>query len=645
MNNRQREIIIQLLKNQGQPILVDEIAKKMGCSEKTVRNDLKSIETILDKFEKTTLIRKPGLGVFIVVEKEDEHRLYSELQLTALVSDVDEEQIRMMDITYELLMSKKPLTLHYVAKKLFVSHQVLKSDLERIEKWLKTFDLELVVKQKVGLYITGSEVDKRRCLANLSLLIRKKKDHPSYLKETFSPYEIQIVEEELVKLQQSHSLFYTDETNERLILHILVAVRRLKLGHTISYSEISMKGVKERDEFEWSKKLLKKFEIPFVIFFPEQEIAYFTLQLIGAKRRYTEHPVSTPSPQIGDLDLQAIMRDLVNGVAENTGIEFQKDAALSEGLFLHLYSAVNRITYGLSMKNPLLDDIKRKYPYLFNGIMSVLFDMSKVYKLIIPEEEAAYLTIHFQASVERMQGRKTVLPQVIIVCHLGIGMSRLLQVRTEEKVKGLDVIGCIAKAELKEFLKNHKVDFIISTVDLPNSHIPYVVINPLFDEEDQNKVKDMVKDYNVEKKRSVLSTLVKEDLFFAKQAYTHRYKAIEDICNVMYEKGYVTKEYAQSAIARERASSTAIGFRVSIPHGDPTLIRRPVIAIATCQDPLEWGNEMVSLLFLIAMPQYTHKETKALFKELSNISQDPVLIEKLVSEETFEGFCELLNGK
>ena len=57
--------------------------------------------------------------------------------------------------------------------------------------------------------------------------------------------------------------------------------------------------------------------------------------------------------------------------------------------------------------------------YMFHTVVDVLEDMNQSFSLSIPEEEAAYLTLHFQAAIERMNGISQTKKKAIIVCHMG----------------------------------------------------------------------------------------------------------------------------------------------------------------------------------------------------------------------------------
>lgn len=104
----------------------------------------------------------------------------------------------------------------------------------------------------------------------------------------------------------------------------------------------------------------------------------------------------------------------------------------------------------------MLNDIKKMYPYLFHIVIDALEDINQTFSLSIPEEEAAYLTLHFQAAIERFSYGKDKHKKAIIVCHMGIGMSQLLRTKIERKFHQIAVMDCIAKADLADYTARYK---------------------------------------------------------------------------------------------------------------------------------------------------------------------------------------------
>lgn len=645
MNKRQQEILQFLLSESNEYLLVQELADRIGCSEKTIRNDFKVIEEYVEKHSDALLIRRPGLGVCLEITDYDKSSLFNKLY--AIKQDIgyasDEE--RLLQIAYSLLMNVKPVTVQELAEQYFVNRATVKKDLDRIETWLEELGLDLVVKQRIGLTVESDERSKRKALAKLSDLIHNRELMNQFIKKQFLYHEIKFVMTELKALQKRYATFFTDDTLENLLLHTLIMVRRMKLKQPISMSKDDLNIVRETKEYGWALDFLTRLEFVFTVHFTEEEIAYLAIHILGGKFRYQDE-WERDKLNVSNPVRSQVVSHLIGRMSKLNEIDFGEDPFLLEGLQMHLYTTLNRLQYNLSVSNPMLHEIKRMYPYMFDMLIHELDDINQSLSLQIPEEEAAYLTLHFQAAMERLSDKK-VSKNVIIVCHMGIGMSQLLRTKIERKFRHVHVLDCIAKSDLEEYLmKNKKVELIISTIDLPQLNIPHFVVSPLLERSEESKLEEFMKKLDEipsnGNKDFVLLDYTTPFLVFLQQEVEHRYELIEKLARSLYEKGYVEKEYIENAIARDRMSATTIGAGVAIPHGSPKLIKESVIAVATLREPLDWGVEKVSLVFMLAVKSDGKEVTKQLFHELSFISEQPVFVQKLIKEKNIMKFLSYL---
>ncbi|RLQ93795.1 BglG family transcription antiterminator [Falsibacillus albus] len=640
MNQRQRAILRQLLANKGEPVLVQDLAVMAGCSEKTIRNDFHAIQGRLSENTSIKLVRKPGVGVFLEGNEIEEGKLFEELNSFPHINKADEGS-RAVDIAFQLIMSSEPLTLEQLAAKHFVNKAVIKKDLDGIEKWLREMNLMLAARQKVGIQVTGLEKDRRKALANLPALIHS--STLNLLKEKFSSYEMDIVQTELKDLQQKYSLSFTDETMEHLLIHVLFLIKRTKLKYPITISPHEHERIKEKMEYQWAKHFLRKLEIIFIVHFPEEEIIYLALHFLGSKQRYQSDKVEHPEgPELVPF--------LIKKMSEATSLSFELDQALIDGLSVHITPVLNRLNYGLAVSNPMLNDIKKMYPYIFDVVMTVIDEANNVFSLQIPEEEGAYLTLHFQTSIERLQKRDGRMKEVVIVCHMGIGMSQLLRTKLERKFHSIRVIDCIGKLELLSFIKKYPVDFVISTIDLKGlKDTPYIVVSPLLDVVEEQQLGHFIEQLSRTEsevgKKSVMSAFLEPDLIFLDCNVEHPYELIEFMAEALVKRGYVGKDYPHSALSRERMSATTIGSGIAIPHGSPKMVHSSVIAAAALKKPLKWGTELVSLVFMIAIRPDEKDKTKDLFRELSELTERPEVVQAAVHEMDQKIFLEHLLKK
>ncbi|MGN4292877.1 BglG family transcription antiterminator [Bacillus cereus group sp. MYBK87-2] len=645
MNKRQQEILQFLLSESNEYLLVQELADRIGCSEKTIRNDFKVIEEYVEKHSDALLIRRPGLGVCLEITDYDKSSLFNKLYAVKQDIGYASDEERLLQIAYSLLMNVKPVTVQELAEQYFVNRATIKKDLDRIETWLEELGLDLVVKQRIGLTVESDERSKRKALAKLSDLIHNRELMNEFIKKQFLYHEIEFVMTELKALQKRYATFFTDDTLENLLLHTLIMVRRMKLKQPISISKDDLNIVRETKEYGWTLDFLTRLEFVFTVHFTEEEIAYLAIHILGGKFRYQDE-WERNKLNVNNPMLSQVVSHLIGRMSKLNEIDFGEDPFLLEGLQMHLYTTLNRLQYNLSVSNPMLHEIKRMYPYMFDMLIHELDDMNQSLSLQIPEEEAAYLTLHFQAAMERLSDKK-VSKNVIIVCHMGIGMSQLLRTKIERKFRHVHVLDCIAKSDLEEYLmKNKKVELIISTIDLPQLNIPHFVVSPLLERSEESKLEEFMKKLDElpsnGNKDFVLLNYTTPFLVFLQQEVEHRYELIEKLARSLYEKGYVEKEYIENAIARDRMSATTIGAGVAIPHGNPKLIKESVIAVATLREPLDWGVEKVSLVFMLAVKSDGKEVTKQLFHELSFISEQPVFVQKLIEEKNIMKFLSYL---
>ncbi|PFJ09056.1 PTS sugar transporter subunit IIA [Bacillus cereus] len=646
MNKRQQEILYVLLSESEEHVLVQHLADQVGCSEKTIRNDFKVIEAYLDKYSSATLVRKPGLGVYLKSDEYEKADLFNKLYTAINPLSYESEEERVLQIAYSLLMNVKPVTLQDIASNFFVNRATIRRDLYKIEKWLERVGLALVSKQRVGLIVEGDEKNKRTALARLSDLIHNQEFTNQFIKKKFLYHEIEFVMNELKALQKRHSIFFTDDTLEGLLLHTLLMVRRMKLKQPISISKEELKIVQGIKEYEWTLEFLKKLEFIFSVHFAEEEIAYLTVHILGGKFRYQDKVWEGDKFIEDNPVLSEIVLYIMDRMSQLNETGFGNDQVLLEGLKVHLYTTLNRLNYKLAVSNPMLHDIKRMYPYMFDMLIHVIEEVNQLFSLHIPEEEAAYLTLHFQASIE-LSNDNGISKNVIIVCHMGIGMSRLLRTKIERKFRRVKVMDCIAKADLEEYLaKNQGVELIISTVALSELKIPHIIVSPLLDRVEEKKLEDFMKqldDLDIQgQSEFVMLQYTTPFLIFLQEESCHRYELIEKLAKTLCNKGYVTNEYAESAITREKMSATTIGAGIAIPHGHPKFIKQSVIGIATLKEPINWGTERVSLVFMLAVKSDGKEAMRQLFRELSFISQQPSFVQKLTKETNVIRFLSYL---
>src|SRR5699024_2644388 len=99
-----------------------------------------------------------------------------------------------------------------------------------------------------------------------------------------------------------------------------------------------------------------------------------------------------------------------------------------------------------------------------------------------------------------------------------------------------------------------------------------------------------------------------------------------------------------SVMQREQVSATSIGSGIALPHGNPKAVLQPVMAAAVLEDPLPWGDEWVSVVFLLATMNEEQNETKGVFGQLAVLSDKPEKITALQTASDPSDFLEKLHS-
>ncbi|NGY90095.1 PRD domain-containing protein [Bacillus megaterium] len=189
------------------------------------------------------------------------------------------------------------------------------------------------------------------------------------------------------------------------------------------------------------------------------------------------------------------INDVITTIADQTNL--QGDKELYTGLLMHIKPMVNRLKYQINIKNPLLEEIKHQYSATFGMTWLVCSIIERKLNVKVNEDEIGYVTLHFQAAIERCVGLK----RAIVVCPGGIGTSQLIANRIKRLIPQLEIAEVISLSRLSHFdLSN--IDFIISTVPLHIEVKPVITISSLVSEVDIKNINNFFWEDTFSKKRS-----------------------------------------------------------------------------------------------------------------------------------------------
>ncbi|WP_028986543.1 BglG family transcription antiterminator [Thermicanus aegyptius] len=642
-DNRKRKLLDLLLRTEEfYPVAF--FAEKLNVSEKTVRNDLKALESLFRKIPGSEFIKKPNRGILLKIPEENKDRLMTELRNSDFQAmDADGRKVYLL---YLLLFEERIYTLQELADRFYTSKSTIHHNLREIDKWLNKFDLRLIKRTNYGIKVEGNEKDWRRSMYEVieSLLANPNR---SVHYKWFGPIrdEIQFIKRILINISKDFHIPFAEVGIENLAIETYLMVKRVKEQKRIHLCSRDIIPLNSDWVYPIAQKLIDVLSTNYAIRFPKSEIDYLTCLILGTKLHlsedfYTANMLNKVVPS----QIASYSKALIEKVERFTHIQFVQDEMLQSGLTLHLFTAYHRLKFKLPIVNPMLEEIKQTYRYIFEAVFAAIPEMEEEAGVTISEDEVGYIVLHFQASLER---RKVESPKkrALVVCAHGIGSAQLLISKLRKSFPGIDILNAISVSSLTPMLEKERVDFIVSTVPLKDQKVPVVQVSPLLSPKEYEAIDRIVNGLN-ENRRVGKYPVFKEFLLqgiikVGVQADTPE-EVIRFLVQQLESIGAVSPRYLKSVLERERSSATAIGGGLAIPHGSPMEIITPMVALAKLSHPILWGREKVSLVLMLAITLEEQKKTQLLFEEIIHLIEDVDTLDCLRKSDEEEIFLNCL---
>lgn len=473
MNKRTVSMIHELCDSKENSL--EKFAEKFQVSQRTIRNDLNLINDLLkENFLGTVELMKGG----VIQIPEDFEKIRSILSGDDFYEYKLSKEERKKLVSAMLVNAAGFLTLSAIADALCVSRATIIGNLDEIKKFIRKSHLEVLSHPNKGLRVEGKESDKRIFLMSLADV------NPENLQQDMVQKQIHESEETerllgkiLHEQEHRHKSYLTDDSFGKIQLYLGIMVRRNSQGE---YVEVRSKRGN-------SKYLMAEDVIRYVcqychITSTEDEIQFLSELLVLA--RYMKQKDSDQNA----VKIQVLTRQFIEKVSEETGIDLNADYDLFENLSSHL-EAICAQTAVPGVSNPIIAELLRENVQIEQAVLKVFPLLCQYAGREIPETEAGYIAVHFCAAIERKKN-KEISFHVIVACHAGIGTSHLLLERLKKHFN-FQIIDIVSSHEAQS-LEAGVADFIISTVPLKACKLRYIIVSPLFTDEDYIRVGNLV---------------------------------------------------------------------------------------------------------------------------------------------------------
>lgn len=540
----------------------------------------------------------------------------------------------------DLLLRNDWITLDELASILFVSRASISNDLKRVEPVLERFGLSLEKRPHYGIRVTGSEMARRLCLAEGVVRdVTDSTQESATLERELDPL-MRTVSNTVEDVLRSENFSINSFSYQNLLVHLGIALMRIKGENYVPANDSLPSDIAGTREYEVAKKIAAAIQADMNVELPKGEIAYLAIHLAGKRVLGAGESLEEDRVVISDETWDVVSR-MLDAVWRSFRFDFREDIELRMNLARHIMPLSVRLTYNLHLDNPLLSDIKLRYPLAYSMAIDASTVLAEAYGSTPSEEECGYIALAFALALER---QKTEAPKkrLLVVCASGAGSARLLAYKMEEQFG--DQVDSITTCNVTRVpnIDFSTIDYVITTVPLPcEVPVPVREVTLFLNDSDRRRVRTLLEHGD----EGDLQGFFPRELFFNHCSFTTREEAIAFLCERAAAYTAMPQNLEELVWKREKAAPTAFGNGVALPHPIEAVSDTTFVTVLLMDMPVDWNGQPVQAVFFVNVSRNADTDLEVFYRAVAGMLNDASAIQKVVQDQDFDQLMRELNGK
>ncbi len=481
LNARQIEIIKQLFIN-TLPLDMKELIKIFNKSERTIRYDIQVVREFLGK-KGVRVELKNKIGFYIPIKYKYHYSKISEEleQIKKTHNSLGEDNEKIPLCLLYFLAQNKPVNMDHIVSSLYMS----RSSIFRLFQKFKLVYQDKMSIQLIstdGYEIVGEEKEIRHQAALILVNLLKGSysvDNwyhflPEYFKSVVSFDTLENIVKGLKKANATYGIWMSNNSFIYLLSYCLVGyVRNKNNQHEVMIDSNNKNYVID---------LLNSIKVN----------AYDTEEVKLLENVLSVQSINHMTDGVVGVPIQTAIDKIIKFLMSNSDkYKLKLDYALLRlDLEDHINGYINKKEKDFYIdENPLLKEIKDKYNFYYDIAIQCVKIFKEVTNIELSESEISYIAIYLYKN--RIEGSR-LNNRVLIVCATGKGSSNLLVTRIRNVFHNLEIVGHVSPFQIDESAYSNDIDFVISTIPLPESSLPVINISVILNKEDIQRILDFI---------------------------------------------------------------------------------------------------------------------------------------------------------
>lgn len=605
--------IVDILKNH-EYLKAGSIAKQLQISEKTVRVTIADINARSDQ---PVILSLKGKG----------YQLNPVIRMEDTSISLAEGDARQLSILCHILAGGGA-EYYGLADQFFISESTLEKDITVINAEIRKRFPHLLIKRKQNrLFLDGSEEEKRSILFNF---LMKELEEYSFdfvcIAHYFLQCDVISVKDTVLEFIRKEKILLKDIEIIYLILYASIIIERVKSSHLI------VKPVGILDKNSRSYRLCTRLELDNEVLLPEPEMGFICL--LFKDKLELDVPVQKEAK-----DDMGFLGEVLEEIYDKYNIDLRSDEEFRQNLMMHLMDLYHRAKTGQYISNPLVGDIKRAYPLIYDISVYLAIKVQEHFGVRLHEDEIGYISLHIGSTMNRKYTKRK---RIAIISPNRNAVSSFIENTLYQHLGHMaDILGTYSLFSGDE-IRVLKPDLIVTTTPVQESYsCPVFQCSNLITHQEIHKIKQILANQEFGDLENRLQLLHQFDdrLFYPLLELHSKEEVIHFLCNRLAELGYCDGQYETFVLERESIASTSFGNYIAIPHPVEMAALKSGIAVATLKNDVQWGENKVRIVFLFALSRQIMNLSlfyQVIAKSIDNGSR----MKELAKYTTFHSFIE-----
>lgn len=514
MNKRSCKILYELI-DKGKTPDINEFSKLFNVTTRTIRADINEINTFLEQLEFPT-IKTINDGLILIDREIDFTPVRLKLEKMGYYFYKMSPRERQSIIILFLVKEQRYVTMSELSETLYVSRQTIMSDIGEIKEMLKPHGIFIDSQVHKGVAIQFEERKLR------SLILKVLNEYSSNVRdrsifgrmiftEVSNSYSIDQISRWLHKTEEVMNLNLSDKGFHNLLLYFFIATNRISRNCALEKTEVKSEATDDA-ACQLARNLYTCFNSKYSLIINEPEVK----SLAEFIRDNEVYPISSNINNYPDVNI--ILANFLFSVFNNLGIRLSNTTSneLFEFLVFHIRALTERINSNIQANNPYCEQIKDEYVDVYDAVNENIYLIEEYLGDKVAQDEIAFITMHIRAAIERAQSAKPRL-SIVVACPGSMATGQLLaaQIASHFNFCIREIIAADRLVENIQLNKND-IDFVVSSVELPECDLPCLVVNPILKDKDFCRIKSLAKEISLRKQAEnrnteVLSSSISRD--------------------------------------------------------------------------------------------------------------------------------------